>query len=117
MPAASASAAESNSLQPSVPASEVARDIKSLAPGCDGGSPSSLMTVARTTSSPRPRRRASSSSTESGMRRRPGQDLPQYRDGEPDLFVGRVVAGREAKRSERELEREAHREQHMRRVE
>ena len=44
--AASASAAASNSLQPRVPASVAVRDSRSLAPVWDGGSPSSLTTVA-----------------------------------------------------------------------
>src|SRR5690348_14320909 len=116
MPAASAIAAESNSLQPRVPASLVDRVISSLAPDCDGGSPSSLMTVASTTSSPFAIRLASSSST-LGTGAWPAQHGAKDLAPARDLVVGRRVAGGQAQAAQRLLERDAHREQHVRRVE
>src|SRR6266513_6021706 len=116
--AASASAAESNSLHPSVPASVPVRDIKSLAPDCDGGSPSSLTTVARITSSPRPSLLASSASTECvrpgspagwlGTDRRLAQDLPQNRGRDVDLGVRGRIAGCQAHATDRLLHVHAH---------
>src|SRR5689334_19567223 len=100
MAGASSSAAESNSLQPSVPASVVVRDMSSLAPGRDGGSPSSLITVASTTSSPLASRRASSVST-SGMGGRPAQNASQDLDRVLDLVVGGCRAGGETEAAQR----------------
>src|SRR5881397_280046 len=105
-------AAESNSLQPSVPASAASRDIRSLAPGWEGGSPSSLTTVASTTSSPRASRRASSSST-LGTRRGPREDRAQDRDGAGNRLLGGRIARRQTKASQRLLQAQAHRQQHV----
>src|SRR6202171_6057437 len=108
MELASASAAEPNSLQPSVPDREAVRDMRSFAPACDGGLPSSLTTVARTTSSPRASRLASSSSTldrgtlGTGWRAREDRADDRVRVG--DLIVGRCVTGGEPKTAERLLE-------------
>src|SRR5205823_14261420 len=86
------------------------RVISSFAPGCDGGSPSSLITVASTTSSPCASRAASSSSTlgTSGSLRENGlQDRCRGRD----VFVGGVVTGGQAQAAQRLLQAQAHREQ------
>src|SRR6266705_6248687 len=103
MAAESSSAAVSNSLQPSVPASATSCAIRSFAPGCDGGSPSSLITVASTTSSPCASRAASSSSTlgTSGSLRENGlQDRCRGRD----VFVGGAVTGGQAQAAQRLLQ-------------
>src|SRR5437773_7333532 len=111
----SARAAESNSLQPSVPASAASRDIKSLAPVCDGGSPSSLTTVASTTSWPSARQRASSSST-LATDRNPAEHRPQDLDRARDLRVGGCVAGGQAQAAQCALHAQPHRQEDVRRV-
>src|SRR5207302_8957111 len=75
---------ESNSLHPSVPARGAFRVISSFAPGCDGGSPASLITVASTASSPCASRAASSSSTL-------GTSGSLHEDGLQDRCRGRAV--------------------------
>src|SRR5436309_12395745 len=109
-------AAESNSLQPSVPASAASRDIRSLAPGWEGGSPSSLTTVASTTSSPRASRRASSSST-LGMHAAATQHGVEDLARPHHLSRRGGVTGRQAQAAERLLEAHPGREQDVRRVE
>src|SRR5260370_9092234 len=103
----SASAAESNSLQPRVPAIEFEPDIRSLAPACEGGSPSSLITVASTTASPFAIRDASSSST-LGTGGGSSQDRTQDADRSRDLFIGCRPARGEAQTPERLLQPEPH---------
>src|SRR5947209_2609457 len=115
MAAQSIKAAESNSLQPSVPAIAAVRCMRSFAPGCEGGLPSTLITVASTTSSPRPIRWASSSST-LGMSGGAGEDGAQHIHGAGDLVVCRCVAGGEPETAQRALQIQAHREQDVRRV-
>src|SRR5258706_7970834 len=113
MAVASLSAAESNSLHPRVPASMAVRDMSSFAPARDGGLPSSLITVARMTSSPRASRSASSSST-LGMRRGAGEHRLKDRAGARDLCLGGRVAGGEAEAAQRLVERQPHGQQHVR---
>src|SRR5437867_620722 len=103
MAAESASAAKSNSLQPSVPASAASRDMRTLAPGWEGGSPSSLTTVARTTSSPRASRRASSSST-LGMHAAATQNGVEDLARADHLRLCGGVTGRQAQAAERLLQ-------------
>src|SRR4030088_1107939 len=116
MRGASASAAASDSLQPSVPAQGAVRESRIFAPAWEGGSPSTLITVARTTSSPRATRAARSSSR-LGTGRRSGQRIADDRVCARDLFVGRGIAGRQPKAAPRLLEAEAHGEQNMRGIE
>src|ERR1700731_3101018 len=101
--AASASAAEANSLHPSVPASVAVRERSSLAPGLDGGSPSPFATVASTPASSRARRWCSSSSTlgtDRGPHQRGGDDRARARD----LLVSRGVAGGQPQAAESGVE-------------
>src|SRR5207245_10636339 len=114
--AESASAAESNSLQPRVPAIAASPAMSSFAPGCEGGSPSSLITVARTTSSPAASRRASSSST-LGMRSDTPENPAQDLHCASHLIVGGGVAGGQAQAPERLLHGQAHRQQDVRGIE
>src|SRR5713226_5971725 len=109
---ASSRAAASNSLQPSVPARVAVRESKSLAPVLDGGSPSSLITVATITSSPRASRAASSSSrlgTGGAAGEGAGYDVARARD----LIVGGRVPGGQPEASQGRLQAQAHREQDM----
>src|ERR1700687_6183227 len=109
---ASSRAAASNSLQPSVPARVAVRDIRSLAPVLEGGSPSSLMTVASITSSPRANRAARSSSrlgTGSTAGEDAGYDVARARA----LILGGRLPGGEPQASKRRVKAQAHREQDM----
>src|SRR5713226_736692 len=107
---ASSRAAASNSLQPSVPARVAVRESKSLAPVLDGGSPSSLITVARITSSPRASRAASSSSR-LGTGRAAGEDVGYDVARARDLIVGGRIPGRQPETAERGVQAQAHCEQ------
>src|SRR5467141_579370 len=108
----SARAAASNSLHPSVPASVAVRERRSLAPGRDGGSPSSLITVASSTSSPEEMRRASSSST-LGTDAATHQDRNQDRARARDLIVGGGITRGQTEAAQRLVQTEAHREQRV----
>src|SRR5579859_2244382 len=116
MAAASFSAAESNSLHPSVPASVAVRDMSTFAPARDGGLPSSLITVARTTSSPRASRCASSSST-LGTCVRSRENGTKDGARARDLLVGGRVARGQAQTPQGLVHRQPHRQQDVRRVE
>src|SRR6202165_3359310 len=109
---ASSRAAASNSLQPSVPARVAVRDIRSLAPVLEGGSPSSLMTVASITSSPRANRAARSSSR-LGPGSTAGEDAGYDVARARDLIVGGRVPGGEPQASKRRVKAQAPREQDM----
>src|SRR5881628_1845893 len=83
--------------------SAASRDIRSLAPGWEGASPSSLTTVASTTSSPRASRRASSSST-LGMHAAATQHGVEDLARPHHLSRRGGVTGRQAQAAERLLE-------------
>src|SRR5258708_12603055 len=104
---ASASAAASNSLQPSVPASVAERDMRSLAPVREGGSPSRRITVASTTSSPFASRAARSSSrlgTGGAARERGSDDFARPRE----VVIGGGIARRQPPTSPRPLQPQAY---------
>src|SRR5260370_6283890 len=113
---ASSSAAASNSLQPSVPASVAERDMRSLAQVREGGSPSRRITVATTTYSPFASRAARSSSrlgTGGAARECGGDDFARPRD----VVNGGGIAGRQTETSKRLIEVQAHGQQHVRWIE